>query len=249
MAHRGRADAAGILSEFPGARIVFQTIVSLRDWRVVGFEALARFDDGAPPPHHLDRAEAMGIREELELLLIEQAIAAMDELPAGMSVTFNASGITVLRPELSEMLQGLTRPWGLEIYEAATTADLAAVRERVTSLGGSLLVDDAGAVCADEGRITTLRPDIVKIDRSLFWQVTEDPDARTRLEALLTASRATGATVLVEGVSDAAQVELARALGSDYAQGFHLGIPAPASEIPELLAELHRSIGVDAPGL
>lgn len=249
MAYRGRADAAGILSEFPRALIVFQTIVSLRDWRVVGFEALARFDDGAPPPHHLDRAEAMGIREELELLLIEQAIQAMDELPDGMSVTFNASGVTVLRPELAEMLRALTRPWGLEIYEGATTADLASVRERVTSLGGSLLVDDAGAVCADAGRITTLRPDVVKIDRSLFWKVTEDDDAKTQLEALLSAARAAGASVLVEGVSDADQVGLARALGSDYAQGFHLGIPAPASQIRELLTELHRSIGVDAPGL
>lgn len=249
MTSRGRADAAGILAEFPRANIVFQTIVNLREWRVVGFEALARFEDGAPPPLHLDRAGSMGIRAELELLLIEQAIEAMSELPAGMSVTFNASGATMLRPELADMLRDLTRPWGLEIYEGATTADLSAVRERVTSLGGSLLVDDAGAVCADEGRIAVLRPDVVKIDRALFWQVADDDDAKTRLAALLAAARSAGASVLVEGVSDAEQVERARELGSDYAQGYHLGYPASASQIGELLADLHRSIGVDAPGL
>jgi len=249
VAKHGRAEAAGILAEFPRATIVFQPIVDLREWRVVGFEALARFEDGAPPPLHLDRSGSMGIREEFELLLIEQAIEAMHELPAGMSVTFNASGVTMLRPELADMLRDLTRPWGLEIYEGATTADLSAVRERVTSLGGGLLVDDAGAVCADENRIAVLRPDVVKIDRALFWQVTDDDEAKTRLAALLSAARSAGASVLVEGVSDAEQAERARELGSDYAQGYHLGHPAAASQIADLLVDLHRSIGVDAPGL
>lgn len=249
MAHRGRADAAEILEEFPRARIVFQPIVDLVAWRVVGFEALARFDDGGSPPAHLERAQAMGIREELELRLIDLAVQAMHDLPAGMHVTFNASGATILRPELADLFADVERPWGLEIYEGETTADLAAVRAMVTGLGGRLLVDDAGAVCADETRITTLRPDVVKIDRALFWQVTEDPEARTRLESLLAAARETGARVLVEGVSDAEQVERARALGSDYGQGFHLGMPTPAPQTRELLEELHRSIGMDAPGL
>lgn len=249
MINRGRADAAALLAEFSPARIVFQPIIDLRSWSVTGFEALARFADGAPPPQHLARAAELGIREEFELHLIELAIAAMDALHERLSVTFNASGVTILRPELAEMLSAVSRPWGMEIYEGETTADLAAVRERVTGLGGSLLVDDAGAVSADERRITTLRPDIVKIDRALFWQVAEDDDAMARLERLLFAAREAGASVLVEGVSDPDQVERARALGSDYAQGFHLGMPTPADECGELLAELHRTIGVDAPGL
>lgn len=241
--------ASDLLADFPRARIVFQTIVDLDAWSVTGFEALARFDDGGSPPSHLQRAEALGIREELELLLIEQAIDAMDSLPEGTSVTVNASGATVLRPELASLVSGITRGWGVEIYEGATTADLAAVRATVTDLGGTVLVDDAGAVCADESRIASLRPDVVKIDRSLFWQIADDADARTRLDSLLAAAREAGAKVLVEGVSDAEQVERARALGADYAQGFHVGMPTPADQIAEMLAELHRTIGVDAPGL
>lgn len=248
MINRGHADAAENLAGFPPARIVFQPIVDLRSWSVAGFEALARFEDGAPPPQHLDRATELGVREELEIHLIALAIEAMGVLHPSLPVTFNASGVTILRPELAEMLTGLSRQWGLEIYEGVTTADLAAVRERVTGLGGSLLVDDAGAVSADERRITTLRPDIVKIDRALFWKVAEDDNAKARLEALLAAARGAGATVLVEGVSDAEQVERARALGSDFAQGFYLGMPTPAPECAEMLAELHRTIGVDAPG-
>jgi EAL domain-containing protein (putative c-di-GMP-specific phosphodiesterase class I) len=216
---------------------------------VVGFEALARFDDGGSPPRHLARAEELGIREELELLLIDRAVATMPELPDGMSVTVNASGVTVLRDELAPIIAPIERPWGVEIYEGETPADLAAVRERVTALGGGLLIDDAGAVCADETRITTLRPDVVKIDRALFWRPADDADARDRLDSLLHAARAAGASVLVEGVADAEHVERAIALGFDYGQGYHLGMPTPPGQVRELLADLHRSIGLDAPGL
>lgn len=231
------------------ARIVFQPIVDLHLWRVVGFEALARFHDDAPPPVHLALAEAAGARAELELELIAAAIRASADLPGDAFVTLNASGATILRSEMTDILAECPREWGLEIYEGATTADLGAIRSRVTALGGQLLVDDAGAGWADESRITALRPDVVKIDRALFWRVIEDDDARERVDGLLSAARDAGARVLVEGVSEAGHVERARQLGSDLAQGFHLGIPTPAEEIPALLSELHRSIRVDAPGL
>jgi EAL domain-containing protein (putative c-di-GMP-specific phosphodiesterase class I) len=119
----------------------------------------------------------------------------------------------------------------------------------VTRLGGLLLVDDAGAACADASRITTLRPDVVKIDRGLFWKIDEDGAAREMLGELLVAARDAGARLLVEGISDAEQVERARGIGADLAQGFHLGVPTAPDRMPELLADLHRRIGVDAPGL
>lgn len=229
--------------------IVFQPIVDLKAWSVVGFEALARFSDGEPPPVHLARADAAGSREEFELDLIRDAIAEAAPLPDGMFVTLNASGSTIMRPELEDVLGACIRPWGLELYEGATSADLGAVRERVTRLGGQLLVDDAGAASADESRITMLRPDVVKIDRALFWQIADDATARARLNRLLDAARNAGATVLVEGVSDDLQLERARGLGADFAQGFHLGLPTSAEHMTAALSELQGRVGVDAPGL
>ncbi|MBL3688056.1 EAL domain-containing protein [Leucobacter zeae] len=249
MAYGGRADAGETVSGFPRDRIAFQPIVDLTAWRVTGFEALARFADGAPPPEHLDRAEREGVREELELALIACGIREMELLPRAFSVTFNASGTTILRPELADLTRPITRGWGLEITEGATTADLEQVRARVSAIGGRLLVDDAGAACADETRIARLRPDVVKIDRALFWRIAEDADARRELGGLVGAARDAGARVLVEGVSSAEQVETARAFGADYGQGFHLGMPTFAEGVPAMLAELHRGIGVDAAGL
>ncbi len=246
MTSPAREDAA---SDGASVRVVFQPMVDLHEWRIVAFEALARFADGFPPPVHLDRASEDGRREELELRLIALGIAAAETLPPAAGVTLNASGTTILRTELDGLVSGWDRTWGIELYEGATSADLRDVRERVTALGGNLLVDDAGAGCSDETRIARLRPDVVKIDRALFWEVAEHPEARDRLEGLLDTARAAGARVLVEGVAEPAHVELARELGADLAQGFHLGVPTPAEDIDELLVTLHRSIGVDAPRL
>lgn len=176
------------------------------------------------------------------------AVAVAAALPDDLVVTLNASGVTILLPEMEEILAALDRPWGLEIYEGHTTADLAQIRATVTRLGGKLLVDDAGAASADENRIATLRPDVVKIDRALFWQIVDDEAARARLDGLLGAARDTGARLLVEGVSDAVQLDRARALGFDLAQGYHLGTPTIIEQVPDMLVGLKRSIGIDTPG-
>lgn len=243
------SDAAEVLETVRRARMVFQPIVDLAAWRVTGFEALARFEDGTTPLGLLERAEAAGARESAEIELIRIALTTAEELPLGMPVTYNASGTTILRPELADLLATSDRLWGLELFEAATAADLGEVRAAVTRLGGLLLVDDAGAACADASRITTLQPDVVKIDRALFWKIGEDANAREMLGELLVAARDAGSRVLVEGISDAEQVERAHSIGADLAQGFHLGVPTAPDRVPDMLADLHRRIGVDSPGL
>ncbi|MFC7788177.1 EAL domain-containing protein [Microbacterium sp. MAHUQ-60] len=232
-----------------GARAHFQPIVRLRDLRAVGFEALARFDDGLSPLEHLRDAEKSGEREQLELRLIETAVAAAAALPRSAFVTLNASGRTMVDPFLSELLQREERCWGLELFEGSPPEECRAVREQVDQLEGFLLIDDAGSAFADENRIRELRPDIVKIDRALFWDSLAGAEGRRRLDSILAATRKAGARSLVEGVEDTDQLDAAIALGVDYAQGYHLGRPTSAENVPEMLAELERRVGVDAAGL
>ena len=230
----------------PASDAVFQPLVDLRAWKVVGFEALARFTDGRSPLEHLADAETRGAREELELHLIRTAARAASPLPHGLFVTLNASGTTIVRPDLADAVTAFDRPIGIELFEDATPVDLRTLRARVTSLGCRLLVDDAGAASADATRIRVLRPDVVKIDRALFWEVAADAAARRRLEALADAARESGAELLVEGVRDAEHVELAKRIGAHLAQGYHLGMPTPGHEIGAMLAELRRRTGLEA---
>lgn len=230
-------------------RIVFQPLVDLRTWRVIGVEALARFADGRSPLDHLSEAEHRGALQALELQLISAAVAEVAVLPPELLVTLNASGATMLNPELPTALEGLERTWGLEMFEAPSDANFADIRTRLTSLGGQLLVDDACAAAGDAERISALRPDVVKIDRAQFWELAADANSLTRLTPVLNATREVGALLLVEGVSEPEHLETARMLGAELGQGFHLGMPTPAADFSAMLAELRRSIGVDAPGL
>ncbi|MFD5213843.1 EAL domain-containing protein [Microbacterium sp. NPDC058345] len=232
-----------------GARAHFQPIVDLRLMRLAGFEALARFDDGVSPLEHLQAAERAGARAQLELRLIEGAVTDASALPREAFVTLNASGRTMIDPFLAELLQRGERSWGLELFEGSPPEECVAVREQVDRLGGFLLIDDAGADFADEKRIRDLRPDIVKIDRGLFWESLADAAGRERLDGILAAADAAGARTLVEGVEDAGQLDAARALGVDFAQGYHLGRPTPVEDVPQMLADLQRRVGVDAAGL
>lgn len=237
------------MSNAVGARAHFQPIVRLRDMRVVGFEALARFDDGVSPLEHLRTAEQSGEREQLELRLIETAVVAAAALPRSAFVTLNASGRTMVDPFLAELLQRGERCWGLELFEGSPPEECRAVREQVDQLEGFLLIDDAGSAFADENRIRELRPDIVKIDRALFWDSLAGVDGRRRIDSILTAAGSAGARSLVEGIEDAGQLDAAVALGVDYGQGYHLGRPTSAEGVPEMLADLERRVGVDAAGL
>ncbi|WP_336644901.1 EAL domain-containing protein [Microbacterium sp. USHLN186] len=237
------------MTDAPRAQAHFQPIVDVRRMRVVGFEALARFDDGVSPLEHLRLAEERGEREALEMHLIAGAVEAASALPVGGFVTLNASGGTMTDPLLAEVLDRGEREWGLELFEGSAPEESAAVREQVDRLGGFLLIDDAGAGFADEDRIRTLRPDVVKIDRMLFWESLEGGAGRQRIDSILAAAHEVGARSLIEGVEDAEQLDAVRALGTDLAQGYHLGRPTATDQVPAMLADLQRRVGVDAPGL
>lgn len=237
------------MSSTANAQAHFQPIIDVQRMHVVGFEALARFDDGVSPLEHLRVAEEEGRRERLELQLIEAAVDAAASLPAGGFVTLNASGRTMSFPELAEVLRRVDRSWGLELFEGAEPSECLAVRDQVDQLGGFLLIDDAGAGFADEKRIRDLHPDIVKIDRALFWRSLTEADGRDQLARILQAARDVEARTLVEGVEDAAQLDAVRELGADLAQGYHLGRPTAVDRVAEMLDDLQRRVGVDASGL
>ncbi|WP_298863321.1 EAL domain-containing protein [Microbacterium sp.] len=224
----------------------FQPIVDLRSSRVVGFEALARFDDGVSPLEHLRAAEEVGQREDLELRLIEMAVEAASALPVSSFVTLNASGGTMTDPFLAEVLQRAERSWGLELFEGSAPSECVAVREQVDRLGGFLLIDDAGTDFSDEDRIRQLRPDIVKIDGDLFRRSFDDTPACELIRGVVAAAHEVDARILVEGVEDAHQLETIVARGAGLAQGYHLGRPAPIEGVPAMLADLQLRLGMDA---
>jgi len=228
----GSIDGTGTPSAqvVPAHHIVFQPLVAVREKTVVGYEALARFEDARPPVAHL-AAPPCGLIE-LELALARSAVAAASAIPRRYAVTINLSAATIAQPAMREILPP-GRRWGIELLETSILDADSRVREHVDDLDAMLLVDDAGSDHASVERVLELRPDIVKIDKSIVWGACPDErgaaDAElvARLHAFVAAARRVGARTLAEGVETEAHRRVAIDAGIDYAQGYLFGPPAP----------------------
>lgn len=206
--------------------MAFQPIVDTHTHHVVGYEALARFDDGCSPLDHLEEARVAGRLTAVELDLIRSAVRAARALPEGLLVTVNASADTLESASFEGLLPPV-RPWGVELTELSDVAEREdRLRERTDALEISLLLDDMGSARTESEWIVAMRPDIVKIAKEVVWAAGADRAARTELEDFVAWARLIGARVLAEGIETQAHDDLLCDVGIELAQGFRHGRPA-----------------------
>jgi EAL domain-containing protein (putative c-di-GMP-specific phosphodiesterase class I) len=98
--------------------------------------------------------------------------------------------------------------------------------------GARIGLDDVGAGTGEFARLATLRPDLVKIDRSLIQNCADDRGRSAVIAALAAYACHLGALVCAEGVETSAELEHLLALGVRHAQGYHLARPAPERPQP-----------------
>jgi len=213
--------------------MVFQPIVDLLDGRLVGVEALARFDcePRRPPNEWFADAAEVGIGPELELAAVEAAIRHLDRVPAHAFMSVNVSAAAAMRPELRGLLGGangsrlvleLTEHTRIDDYEPLLSA-LYLHRRR----GVRIAVDDTGAGYAGLQHILRLRPDIIKLDLDLTRDIHTDPARRALAGSLKTFADEIGAVVVAEGIEVHPELVTLQSLGVPCGHGFHLGRPAP----------------------
>ncbi len=231
---------------------VFQPIVELASGVVVGYEALTRFVDGAPPELVFAEAARCGLGLELETATLRSILEASAALPPSAWLNLNAS------PELvsaGEPLASIIARWGgqlvLELTEHVAITDYRALRDALHRLGPAvrLAVDDAGAGFASLRHILELRPDYVKLDRSIVAGVHRDPARQALVAGMVHFAAKTGMTLVAEGVETVGDARRLSDLGVPLAQGYRFGRPtlagriAPAagtSEIAGASTALHR---------
>lgn len=226
---------------------VFQPLIDLAQWTVFGFEALTRFDDGVSPDVHFRNAHAENRLTELELQVIDGILQASVHLPSGMLLTLNASGPTFEALGAANVEMNARLSWGLELNELSEPCLCNQARNIATSLGCLLLIDDAGIGYANRSRILQLKPDVVKLDRSMISSYVDSAEVRALVDSLLSAAKETGAKTLAEGLETAEDLELIRHLAINYAQGFYFAAGHRAEQLPMILDDLHRRLGINVP--
>lgn len=212
--------------------MVFQPIVAT-DGTVVGTEALARFTTtpNRTPDRWFAEAAEVGLGSELEMLAIQSAIAQIDALPGFLAV--NVSPATLLSPALHQLAADPSFPGTrivIELTEGEAVETYGILREALARLrreGVRFAVDDAGAGYSNLQRILELRPDFIKLDRSMVAGIERDPARRALATALADFARSIGADTIGEGVEQPAELHALRVAGIGWAQGFLFGMPSP----------------------
>jgi diguanylate cyclase (GGDEF)-like protein/PAS domain S-box-containing protein len=204
-----------------------------------------RSDSGelVPPATFLPIAERFDLIQAIDRWVLGQAIALLrreheDGRPVTLSV--NLSGRTMGDADFAGWLEAqLTAtpvPPGrlvVEITETAAIVNLERARALAAALrrlGCRLALDDFGAGFASFASLKHLSFDLLKIDGEFVRGVRDNPTDRLVVEAVVAIARGLGTPSLAEFVADEDTLDAVRALGVDYAQGFHLGRPAPVEE-------------------
>lgn len=213
------------LLQHDGMWPVFQPIVDLSDRRVLGYEGLTRFVDGTRPDLGFALAERVGMRATLELEAVRRILQEAQRLPQDAWVSVNVSAATLLRADLGPLVAGMPRRLFLEITEHELVTDYGAVLDAVTELGVGVAVDDAGSGYASLRHVYELRPDVVKLDRGWVAGIDQDPVRQAMISGLRIFSRATGASLVGEGIERDEEAAMLGSLGVSWGQGFLFARP------------------------
>jgi PAS domain S-box-containing protein len=211
---------------------VFQPILDIGSNRIVGTEALSRFPaEPREPDRWFADAQSVGLGAALELAAVRQAFSHLDELPASVYLSVNASPQLVCNPEFHALVAELPgERLTIEITEHAAVADydeLLGAIARLRARGVRLAVDDVGAGFASFSHVLRIRPDILKIDVSITHGIDQDPARRGLARAIVDLAREIDASVVAEGVEGQAELDRIVGIGIDAAQGFFIGRPGP----------------------
>jgi diguanylate cyclase (GGDEF)-like protein/PAS domain S-box-containing protein len=121
-----------------------------------------------------------------------------------------------------------------EITETAAVANLSHAvyfMRELRSRGCRFALDDFGSGLSSFRYLKTLPVDFLKIDGQFVSNVATDPVDRSMVEAICQVGRTLGISTIAERVESAQVLHTLAQIGVDYAQGYHLGYPAPIGEL------------------
>ncbi|MEM7507592.1 MAG: bifunctional diguanylate cyclase/phosphodiesterase [Pseudomonadota bacterium] len=229
----------------------FQPQVDAATGRVAGLEALVRWrhpERGLLSPFvFLDIAESANLGTKLSRVMVHKSLEALAAWRAqGLAIPqvgLNFTAAELRDIDLVERLRfdvdraGLTpEDVSIEVLESALiTGEGDPILETVAGLsraGFQIDLDDFGTGHASLSNLHLLHVDRLKIDRSFVTDLHEKPETRKLTEAMIRLAENLGIETLAEGVESDQEWAVLQEMGCQTLQGFGIGKPMPAAEIP-----------------
>ncbi len=227
-----------------GEKIIvhFQPILSARNHSIIGFEGLVRGrcrnGDLIPPICLFDAAQENGLVTELDRLCREKVLATFRNIQhlqrnsllfINLETSFLSSDIVGSGYLLNQVMRHNVTPSNviIEIVESRTDDVDALVRfvNNYRDHGLNIALDDVGTGDSNFERISLLRPNIIKVDRSIISGIATNYFKQEIFKSLTNLSRNIGSLTLAEGVETQEEVLKCIECGADLLQGYYFSKP------------------------
>jgi diguanylate cyclase (GGDEF)-like protein len=231
-----------------GLELVFQPQFDPASRRVVGLEALLRWQDSELGPVGPDKviavAESAGLINDVTFWVISNALrqcAAFRDRGLDIQMSINLSPNNLRERDLPDFIDRGLRTWSLqpervviEITETAVLGPREIVDEalkRLKRTGVRLSVDDFGTGYSSMSYLAAMPLDEMKIDLSFVRDMMQVPQHERIVRSMIDLGSSLGLTVVAEGVENERTVQRLAALGCHRLQGFWLCPPVGAEEL------------------
>ncbi|CDX42472.1 Uncharacterized signaling protein CC_0091 [Mesorhizobium plurifarium] len=229
-------------------RLVYQPQKEISSGRMVGFEALLRWQHPergeVSPSVFIPVAEDSGSIAQIGEWVLATACKEAATWKNPLTIAVNVSAVQLHNPDFSRKVHEVLLRTGLiagrlelEITETALVKDMPralATLRQIKALGVRVAMDDFGTGYSSLSNLRAFPFDKIKIDGSFIKSVDRNGQVATIVRAVLGLGRGLGLPVLAEGVETLDELRFLDAEDCDIGQGYFLGRPGPIEAFGEL---------------
>tara|TARA_Y100000815_G_scaffold255501_1_gene262419 strand:+ start:586 stop:2163 length:1578 start_codon:yes stop_codon:yes gene_type:complete len=233
----------------------FQPVMSLCRSRIIGFEALARWEHPTrgviPPDVFIPVVEDLGLIWQLTENILRASCVAARDWPGDITLSINIAPVQLKDEWLAARILAVLTEYNfppsrliVEVTENAIIDDIDEAAEVFASLqnaGIRIALDDFGKGYSSLSHLRQLRFNHLKIDSS-FVRSMDSAESQKIVSAVSGLGKALGMPVTAEGVETTDVADALRALGCEQAQGYLFGAAVPADEVRRMLSGNSRKL-------
>jgi len=241
----------------------YQPIVSLENNRLIGFEALLRWQHPQrgllSPNEFLDVAEDTGLITPIDRWVLLEACQQMKAwqdqyiFDPPLTISVNLSGNQFCKGDIIEYIAWVLsesclppEQLKIEITENALmdfNESTLQVFHTLRSMGVQIQIDDFGIGYSSLSYLSQFPINALKIDQYFVQRIPGDSNRLKIVQAIVMLTQRLDVVVIAEGVENAQQLAQLKAMGCDYGQGFYLARPMDDQDAAVLLEKLVGSGG------